>query len=219
MTTTLDLERTEAAQPAPLDPKRFRALAVIAIAQLMVVLDSRRRDHRPALGPAFAPHLDGQPAMDADGVHPRLRRPPAARRTHRRLPGSQAHVHRQPDRLRGRVGPGRSGRELGHAVRCPRPARGVRRHHGPGGAVAAHRGLHRAQGAGPGLRRLRRDRRRRCGHRPHSRRRADPVRLLALDAADQRPHRHRRRHHRRPASSPRAGARPATATTSPARSP
>jgi EmrB/QacA subfamily drug resistance transporter len=40
MTTTLDLERTEAEQPAPLDPKRFRALAVIAIAQLMVVLDS-----------------------------------------------------------------------------------------------------------------------------------------------------------------------------------
>jgi EmrB/QacA subfamily drug resistance transporter len=40
MTTTLDLERTEAAQPAPLDPKRFRALVVIAIAQLMVVLDS-----------------------------------------------------------------------------------------------------------------------------------------------------------------------------------
>jgi EmrB/QacA subfamily drug resistance transporter len=40
MTTTLGLERTEAEQAPPLDPKRFRALVVIAIAQLMVVLDS-----------------------------------------------------------------------------------------------------------------------------------------------------------------------------------
>jgi EmrB/QacA subfamily drug resistance transporter len=40
MTTTLDLERTEAEQQPPLDPKRFRALAVIAVAQLMVVLDA-----------------------------------------------------------------------------------------------------------------------------------------------------------------------------------
>ena len=40
MTTTLDRRTTEAQQPAPLDPKRFRALAVIAVAQLMVVLDA-----------------------------------------------------------------------------------------------------------------------------------------------------------------------------------
>jgi EmrB/QacA subfamily drug resistance transporter len=40
MTTTLDHEAQETEQQAPLDPKRFRALAVIAIAQLMVVLDA-----------------------------------------------------------------------------------------------------------------------------------------------------------------------------------
>jgi EmrB/QacA subfamily drug resistance transporter len=40
MTTTLDIERPEAEEHAPLDPKRFRALAVIAVAQLMVVLDA-----------------------------------------------------------------------------------------------------------------------------------------------------------------------------------
>jgi len=40
MTTTLDHEVLETELQAPPDPKRFRALAVIAIAQLMVVLDS-----------------------------------------------------------------------------------------------------------------------------------------------------------------------------------
>ena len=219
MTTTLDLERTAAEQPAPLDPKRFRALVVIAIAQLMVVLDSavviialpsaQRSLHistanRQWMLTAYTLSFAGLLLLGG---------------RHRGLPGSQAHVHHQPDRLCGRLGLGRSGRELGHAVRRPRPAGGLCGDHGAGGAVAAHRGLHRAQGAGPGLRRLRRDRRRGRGHRPHPGRRADPVRLMALDAADQRPHRHRRRHHRRPASSPRAGARHATATTSPVRSP
>ena len=40
MTTTLDRQDLEAGIQAPLDPKRFRALAVIAVAQLMVVLDA-----------------------------------------------------------------------------------------------------------------------------------------------------------------------------------
>src|ERR1700761_6405265 len=40
MTTTLDRQVQETEPQAPLDPKRFRALAVIAIAQLMIVLDA-----------------------------------------------------------------------------------------------------------------------------------------------------------------------------------
>jgi EmrB/QacA subfamily drug resistance transporter len=40
MTTTIDRHAQETGPQAPLDPKRFRALAVIAIAQLMVVLDA-----------------------------------------------------------------------------------------------------------------------------------------------------------------------------------
>jgi EmrB/QacA subfamily drug resistance transporter len=40
MTSTLDRQVHETEPPAPLDPKRFRALAVIAVAQLMVVLDA-----------------------------------------------------------------------------------------------------------------------------------------------------------------------------------
>ena len=39
MTTTIDRPPAEAATPTP-DPRRFRALAVIAVAQLMVVLDA-----------------------------------------------------------------------------------------------------------------------------------------------------------------------------------
>jgi MFS family permease len=40
MTTTLDQDFLEPEAAAGLDPKRFRALAVIAVAQLMVVLDA-----------------------------------------------------------------------------------------------------------------------------------------------------------------------------------
>ena len=40
MTDTLEHDQTDIESPGPLDPKRFRALAVIAVAQLMVVLDA-----------------------------------------------------------------------------------------------------------------------------------------------------------------------------------
>src|SRR5271154_2865311 len=40
MTTTLDRQDLEEGTPPALDPKRFRALGVIAVAQLMVVLDA-----------------------------------------------------------------------------------------------------------------------------------------------------------------------------------
>ena len=40
MTTTLDRQDFESETTPPLDPKRFRALGVIAVAQLMVVLDA-----------------------------------------------------------------------------------------------------------------------------------------------------------------------------------
>ena len=119
----------------------------------------------------------------------------------------------------GGLRPGRPGPELGHALQRPCPAGRLRRHHGARRPVAAHRGLHRAQGAGPGLRRLRRHRRRRRRHRPHPRWLPDRVRLVALDPADQRADRHRGGRGRASATSPRAGPRPTTATTSPAPSP
>ena len=75
------------------------------------------------------------------------------------------------------------------AVRSPGPARRVRGPHGAGGPLAGHRHLHRGPRAGPGLRRLGRHRRRRSGHRAGARRRAHPVRLLALVPAGQHPDR------------------------------
>ena len=172
-------------------------------------------DHRPAVGPAGPAHLDGQPPVDADGLHPLLRRAAAARRPHRRLLRAQADVRHQPGRLRRCLRPGRPGPELGHALQRPCPAGSVRRGHGARRAVAAHRGLHRAQGAGTCLRRLRRHRRRRRRHRPHPRRLPDRVRLVALDPPDQRADRHRGRRGRVPLRLARAGPRPTTATTSP----
>src|ERR1017187_8067680 len=40
MTDTLEHDQTDIELPGTLDPRRFRALAVIAVAQLMVVLDA-----------------------------------------------------------------------------------------------------------------------------------------------------------------------------------
>ena len=74
----------------------------------------------------------------------------------------------------------------GHAVRRPCPPGRLRRPDGPGRPVAHHGDLHRAQGAGQGVRRLRRHRRRRRGHRADPRRRAHRVRLVALVPAGQR---------------------------------
>ena len=75
----------------------------------------------------------------------------------------------------------------------PRPAGRVRRAARAGGAVADHGDVHRRQGAGQGVRRLRRDLRRRRRDRPDPRRRADRVRVLALVPAGEHPDRDRHR--------------------------
>ena len=103
------------------DPKRWLALAVIAVAQLMVVLDASIVTIALPSAQHVAAHLHRQPPVDGDRLHPRLRRPVAARRPHRRLRGPQAHLHRRPARLRRGVGPRRRGRQRPHALRGPRP--------------------------------------------------------------------------------------------------
>ena len=67
------------------------------------------------------------------------------------------------------------------------------------------------------LRRLRRHRRRWRRHRPHPGWLPDRVRLVALDPPDQRADRHRGGRGGLPLRSPRAGPRPTTGTTSPVR--
>ena len=152
MTTTIDQPTAEpAAVPTP-DPRRFQALAVIAVAQLMVVLDAsvviialpsaqralhistaNRQWMLTAYTLAFAGLLLlGGRIADYFG------------RKRMFIVGLIGFA--------GGLGTRRPGPELGHALQRPRPAGCLRRRHGSGSAVAAHRRLHRAEGAGPGLR-------------------------------------------------------------------
>ena len=217
MTTTLERHDAPTPAPTPLDPKRFRALGVIAVAQLMVVLDAsvviialpsaQRSLHISTanrqwmltaytlafaglllLGGRIADYL-GRKRMFIISLMGF-----AAASALGGLAQSSAMLF--------------SARALqGAFAAVMAPVR----------ALPAHDRLHRAEGASEGLRRLRRDRRGWCGHRPHPRRRPDAVRLVALDAAHQRPHRHWQPPWPPRGSSPRAGTRSGTATTSPAR--
>ena len=201
------------------DPKRFRALAIIAVAQLMVVLDaSVVIIALPSAQRAL--HIStANREVDADRLHAGLCRVAASRWPHRRLLRAQAHVRDQPDRLRGRLRAGRPGAERRHALQRPGPAGRLRRGDGSGRPLAVDGRLHRAQGTRPCLRRLRRHCRRRRGHRPHPRRLPDRVRLVALDTAHQRADRHRRRTGGPPRRHGEPELRPTTATTSRVRSP
>ena len=104
--------------------------------------------------------------------------------------------------------------ELLFAARAP--AGRVRRPDGPGRAVHRHRDLHRPEGAGQGVRRLRCAGRRRCRDRPDRRRRPDRVRLVALVPRRQRSGRAARRRLRRSRSCTRARRTATPATTCPA---
>jgi hypothetical protein len=195
-----------AAGIAPADPLRFRALWIIAIAQLMVVLDASVVT--VALPSAQAGlHISVANRQWVVTAYTWPSAVAAARRPHRRFHGPQADVRDQPGRLRRRLRAGRTGPERGHALRSPGPPRGVRRHHGSRRPVLDHRHLHRGQRTSPGLRGLRRHLRRRRRHRADPGRSADPVRLVALDAADQRADRPDRRRPLPPGWSRRAGPR------------
>ena len=174
------------------DPRRWLALGVIAIAQLMIMLDasivnialpSAQQDlgisdaDRQWVVTAYTLAFGGLLLLGgriADFI------------------GPQADVHHRPARLRRRVRARRHRLDRRAAVRRPRPAGCVRRAAGAGRPVADRGHLHRAQGAGPRVRRVRRDLRRRRRDRPDPRRRADRVRLVALVPGGQRADRARR---------------------------
>ncbi len=176
----------QAATGAP-DSKRWLALAVIALAQLMVVLDATVVNIALPQAQAALNITDRRPAVDGHRLHPGLRGPAAARRSDRRLLRPQADLPHRPDRLRRRLGAGRCRGQRRHPLRRPGAAGRLRRTARAGRAVPAHRHLHRAQGAGQGVRRLRRHLRRRRRDRPDLRRPAHRVRQLALVPAGQHP--------------------------------
>ena len=132
------------------DPKRFRALARHRDRPAHDRPRRLRRHDCPAIGPTGAAHLRRQPPVGAYRLHPCLRRPAADRRSDGRLHGPQADVHHQPARLRRRLGARRPGAKPGHAVRRQSPPGCLRRRHGPGLTVPAHRHVHRSRGNEPG---------------------------------------------------------------------
>ena len=138
------------------DPRRFRALAIIAIAQLMIVLDaSVVTIALPSAQRAL--HISRrQPPMGADRLHPGLRRLAASS-----AGGLADYLGRKRMFIisllgfaaASALGGARPGRRPCSSARGPPGS--IRRGDGPGFAVVADRDLHRAEGASQGLRRLR----------------------------------------------------------------
>ena len=193
MTSTLDLS-DQASGPGSgpdLDPKRFRALAIIAVAQLMVVLDAsvviialpsaQRALHistanRQWMLTAYTLSFAGLLLLGG------------------RIADYFGRKRMFVISLIGFAGASALGGLAQNSAMLfsARALQGAfAADHGARRPVAAHRGLHRAEGAGPCLRRLRRHRRRWRRHRPHPGWLPDRVRLVALDPPDQRADRHR----------------------------
>ena len=85
---------TSGGAPAEPDPRRWSILAVVVVAQLMVVLDaSIVTIALPSAQRALA-HLGRQPAVGDHRLHPCLRRPAPPRGPDRRLRRAQADVRR-----------------------------------------------------------------------------------------------------------------------------
>ena len=154
----------------PTTARRWWTLATVALAQLMVVLDSTVVNIALPSAQADLGFSDGRPPVDRHRLLARLRQPAAARRPPLRPHRPQAHLHHRPRRLRRRVRARRRGRHLRAARRRPRAAGRVRRAARPDRARRADDDLHHPEGARPRVRRLRRDRRCRRCDRPAARR-------------------------------------------------
>jgi hypothetical protein len=108
------------APAATADPRQWLALAVIALAQLMVVLDA-------SIVNMALPHAQADLRIsDADRqwvICAGLRRVAAARRPHRRCRRTQADLPDRPGRVRGRLRHRRVRCAPSDAVRRTRPCR------------------------------------------------------------------------------------------------
>ena len=144
------------------------------------------REHRAAVGPGRPRHQRRRPAVDRHGLHPGVRWSAPAGRPDRRLHRPQADLHHRPARLRRRIRARWARRQPGAPVRGASAAGRLRRSAGP--VVTGHRDhdLHRAEGAGQGIRCLRCALGRWRRHRSDRRRHPDRVRLLAMVPGRQR---------------------------------
>ena len=174
MTATLEHDPLATGAPAGLDPKRFRALAVIAVAQLMVVLDA-------SVVIIALPSAQRALHISAANRQWMLTAYTLSFAGFLLLGGRIAdYLGRKRMFMISLLGFAAAS-ALGGLAQSSAMLFGARALQGafaavmaPVGALAPDRGLHRAQGAGPGLRRLRRDRRRRRRHRPDPRGRCSP---------------------------------------------
>ena len=178
---------------SPADTPRAKnlALALLAMAQFVVVLDASITNVAlPSIGEDLG-LLPGQPLLGRELVHARLRRLPAAGRPPRRPARPPPHVHLRHVAVRGRIARRRprSKRRLARGrTRGPGPRRGAdlprragdRDHH-------LRRGRRAQQGAGRLGRRRRLRRRRGCA----PRRRAHREPRLGVGPVRERADRHR----------------------------
>ena len=122
---TSEAAEMETASPGTtgLDPKRWAILAVVVIAQLIVVLDASIVTLAlPSAQRAL--HISvANRAMGDHRLHLGLRWTAAVGRSHRRLRWPPAHVHHRFDRLRRRVRPGWPGHGPGACSLAPAPSR------------------------------------------------------------------------------------------------
>ena len=134
------------------------------------------RERRAAPHPGRARFLRHRPGVDRQRLHPRLRRPAAARRPGRRHPRPAPGLHRRHDPVLGGLAARRLRHHAGLAARGPRGAGRRRRGHRPVGAGPDQHHLPGGTAAQPGDGRLLRDEHGRRRGRPDGRRPADHLR-------------------------------------------
>ena len=160
--------------------RRWLILVVVAVAQLMVVLDATIVNIALPSAQRELGFSERRPAVGGYCLRARVRKLAACRRPDRRHVQPEMGVYHGSDRIRAGVRPRRRGRSFEVLVGGAGPARSFRR---PPRAVRAGHARQHVPGparARPGLRGVRLRRRRRRRDRADPRRRADPVPVLAL---------------------------------------
>ena len=164
---------------------RWLILVLVCVAQFMVVLDATIVNVALPSIQRGLHFTAGEPAVDRQRLHARLRRLPAARRARVRPARTPAPLHRGPGRLHGRVVRQRHRDLVGDADRRPCAAGPRCRARLARRALDRHDDVRRRRGAHEGARHLERDRRRRRRGRARARRPPHRDALVALGVLHQ----------------------------------